>query len=270
MKSKIVAFTASLPLVTYGAMAFSSPAIAAVFGQGDLFSGDVSIRLGNLIPDSGIGIDFIFAPEVGTPLGEAPVGDLANFSVDTIGNTGAFAAFNTGGVNFLGDAVIRSFNVDTNAAQIAGLSLGTDEYFARIQIDAANSATGSAVDYLLSLDAERVLRSENEIIGTDALGRTLISSDFSALGLIQDLATGEITNVRYDFSIPSLAVESGSGTVADPFITDRVSQSATVRIEAANIPESSSVNTLIVMGSLGLIAGITNHSRNKNLGNKSS
>jgi hypothetical protein len=233
MNSKTMALKASLPIALTTVLGFAGAASAQVFSTGDTLNQFGSLQLDNIT----FGLpSILFVPEVGGTDPAAP-GDLATEFLAIAGNTGGFAAYNGGVGGFPTPAAVRSFNALTDTAGFTQ-GAGGDTF---VELPASALITAGAS---LTLNQATL-----EFVGAPGSGLPNISDDLEegefilrGFGLIQDIATGQIETIKYDFTAQGL-------TGGEDGITEIGSFSGT-KIVIVDAPEPSSFLGLLAIGLL--------------------
>lgn len=247
MKTKVLGWGASLAMTAVLGLAGSASAV--IFANGDTLNEFGAVQLGNVIP--GNAGDILFVDENGA----APPGSLAREFLSIAGNTGAFSGYN--GFSPV-PALVRSFN---SATIIGGFIPGAGGNTFLELPDSSILVEGA----LLNLNQNTI-----QIIGSPGSGLPIISDDlapgefiFRAMGLIQDIATGEIAIIDYDFTAQGLFVDptDPSQTVIGSFSGTKLT---VVGPPPQGVPEPASTIGLLALGALGA-AGVIKQKKNSNL-----
>lgn len=277
MNHKILKIGAAVPLFIVGILGFASSAKAANFttdSQLNLASA-VQVNAGFLGPDptgEGVGdgdvfFDILFAPTLpngffGDPSAftgfmdslvdsnnrvldvdddpdrDATTGDLGMI-LATAGNTGAFLGISTGD-----EGLVRDF--DNSPDETFGFD--DDNFFLEI-----GGFRFTLKPDTVEFEPEGQLLFAQEFQPDD----TNAEVDFDALGEVIDLSDGTTAHVRYDFTAQFL-FDNGDGgdPAADDFITAIGSVSGSIIVEEKDIPEPSSILSMLVLGGGFLSQGL--------------
>lgn len=266
LKSKFLSRLAvALPVAAVSAASFSNAASAAsIFANGDKTS---IFTTGQIID---ISLETIFPSVVFTPPTIPPVPGRADIGV--AGSPLATASTSPDGLGLCADGNLLSLTCDGDIVNPFDTTPGPVIADFLNVFDTTGGTDGDDLSIQFSLDPNTIANPSSptdsvlQIVdpdpntainecdpgdgGTLAVGCEL-AVDFFASGKATNLLdTSDVAHVTYAYSGTRFTIESGSGTDADPFVTDFISNAGNLEI-AVKAPEPGAVSGLLVLGAIG-------------------